>query len=120
MTLRRLGYWLSGDRPDLSDPSRWVDTSWNSEDRELVARYFRHATIARAYFGSSRCRLCGANNGSAELTDGRYLWPEGLAHYIENHFVRLPAEAEQHALAQIAALEDAEVDDAWWHWATST
>jgi hypothetical protein len=32
-------------------------------------------------------------NGCAELTDGTHLvWPEGLAHYVEEHNVRLPDE----------------------------
>lgn len=43
--------------------------------------------------GTSFCRVCGQANGSAELTDGvRFVWPEGLAHYVEAHNVRLPAE----------------------------
>lgn len=43
--------------------------------------------------GTSLCRICGQANGSAELTHGvRFVWPEGLAHYVEAHDVRLPAE----------------------------
>jgi len=30
--------------------------------------------------------------GTRCLTDGRWVWPEGLAHYIEVHHVRLPEE----------------------------
>lgn len=30
--------------------------------------------------------------GSKCLTDGNWVWPEGLAHYIEAHEVRLPDE----------------------------
>lgn len=42
--------------------------------------------------GAASCRLCDAPNGCAEITDGRQLvWPEGLAHYVEAHGVRLPA-----------------------------
>lgn len=25
------------------------------------------------------------NNGAVEYTDGTYVWPEGLAHYIYDH-----------------------------------
>ncbi|WP_212823110.1 hypothetical protein [Catellatospora sp. TT07R-123] len=42
--------------------------------------------------GVSLCRLCGCGNGSAEQTDGEFIWPEGLAHYVEDHRVRLPDE----------------------------
>jgi hypothetical protein len=117
--LRRLGYWHSPERPDLPDPERLVDTAWSNDERELVAMYYRHATVARAYLGTASCRLCGASNGSTELSDGRYMWPEGLAHYIDAHSVRLPAEAERHALARMAELEHADVDEAWWLSATS-
>jgi hypothetical protein len=30
--------------------------------------------------------------GSRCLTDGLWVWPEGLAHYVEHHDVYLPAE----------------------------
>jgi hypothetical protein len=37
--------------------------------------------------------------GSADLTDGLWIWPEGLCHYIDVHSVRLPDEFVQHAAA---------------------
>jgi hypothetical protein len=46
--------------------------------------------------GLSPCRLCGQLNGSAEYTDGTYVWPEGLAHYVMEHDVRLPDEFVSH------------------------
>jgi hypothetical protein len=30
--------------------------------------------------------------GGRDLTDGVWMWPEGLAHYVERHAVRLPDE----------------------------
>lgn len=117
--LRRLGYWQSTDRPELPDPCRLIDPDWNADERQVVASYFRGGTLARAYLGPSTCRICGSLNGSTELSDGWYLWPEGLAHYIEEHLVRLPQEAREHALLRVAELEDAEVDESWWLRATS-
>ena len=32
------------------------------------------------------------SNGFRERCDGVYIWPEGLAHYVRAHNVRLPAE----------------------------
>src|SRR5688500_18135780 len=75
--LRRLGYWCSADYPDLPDPNDWVDAAWDEDERDLVARYYRNGTVARLYMGFSFCRLCGVANGSKDLTDGKYLWPEG-------------------------------------------
>jgi len=39
--------------------------------------------------------------GRGELTDGVYVWPEGLAHYLEKHNVRLPQEFVDHVLKSI-------------------
>jgi hypothetical protein len=40
--------------------------------------------------------VCGQQNGSRELGDAFYLWPEGLAHYVTDHDVRLPDEFVVH------------------------
>jgi hypothetical protein len=46
--------------------------------------------------GYSFCRFgCGIPDrdmGSCDFYDGEWLWPQGLAHYIERHSVRLPDE----------------------------
>ena len=106
-TLRRLGYWRTATRQDLPDPTRWVDPGWADTDRELVARYYANGIVARVFLGNSTCRFCGACTGSAELSDGEYLWPQGLAHYLAEHSVRLPEEAERHALVRLTQLDDA-------------
>lgn len=60
------------------------------------------------------CRVCGQVVGNLELSDGVYVWPEGLAHYVLSHSVRLPAEFEQHTRAMRAELEEAPIDEVWW------
>ncbi len=37
--------------------------------------------------------------GSKELTDGFWIWPEGLSHYVRAHGILLPEEFVAHALA---------------------
>lgn len=112
--LIRIGYWR-GDRANAwPDVTAFVDMSWGAEDRERVIQHLRHAFLARAYMGFSTCRLCGARNGSLELTDGTYIWPEGLAHYVDAHGVRLPEDFVRHVGLVRAAHEDAEVDERWW------
>ena len=48
------------------------------------------------YTGCSFCRfVCGTADdemGSSDFYDGEWQWPEGLAHYVEYHSVRLPEE----------------------------
>ena len=60
------------------------------DEQRVVAQYLQAGTPVLWYQGWSTCRICGQENGDAELTDGEFLWPEGLAHYVEAHEVRLP------------------------------
>lgn len=64
--------------------------------------------------GLSECRFCGEHVGSLEFTDGVYVWPEGLAHYIQEHSVRLPAAVVDHVRTALKHLESAPVDNQWW------
>lgn len=61
-------------------------------ERDRVVDYLRSGCVQRVQMGFSTCRFCGQPNGTAELTDGAYLWPEGLAHYLTDHAVRLSEE----------------------------
>jgi len=75
----------------LPDPAQHIDEAWDEREREVVGTYLANGTIVRSYLGCSSCRICRQVNGSAELTDGLYLWPEDLAHYVNEHAVRLPS-----------------------------
>jgi hypothetical protein len=57
----------------------------------MCRAHLKAGTVRAQYRGLSPCRICGQPNGSAELTDGRYHWPSGLPHYLQDHGVRLPA-----------------------------
>jgi len=78
----------------------------------MVAAYLQRARVPWVQAGFSTCRICGKPNGCAELTDGTYLWPEGLAHYVEDHAVRLPREIVEHVLQR--QINPDGVDDSWW------
>ncbi len=39
--------------------------------------------------------------GSTCLSDGHFIWPVGLAHYVDKHLVRPPEEFVRHALQQL-------------------
>jgi hypothetical protein len=91
-TLRAIGYWqdsLATDGwPDVRD---FIDERPSADVRSAVVAYLRSGTWFVAMAGFSPCRICGAANGSTELTDGEhFVWPEGLAHYVEAHGVWLP------------------------------
>jgi len=86
----RVGYWRSSAEPNLPDPSAFVDPNWDPQTRAFVIDYLNQGLVRASYRGMSICRICRQWNGSRDLTDGVYVWPEGLAHYLESHHVRLP------------------------------
>ena len=96
--LRMIGYWRGTDRgtAKLPPPADLVDRGWDCETRTATVKYLRAGDVRSVGLGCSFCRFCGCVNGSTDLTDGVYLWPEGLAHYLECHDVRLPDEFIDH------------------------
>src|SRR5258708_21467537 len=61
-----------------------------------VCTYLRRGSVLHASRGCSWCRFrCGIDRdqmGYRDFTDGEWIWPEGLAHYVALHNVVLPAE----------------------------
>ncbi len=118
--LRIIGYWVDDDRPDLPDPANFVDPDWEVDERRVVASYLNAGRPIGTGRGCSPCRICGASNGFEDFTDGVFQWPEGLAHYVLDHAVRLPEEIVEHALRSTdAAAVVGLVDTKWWIAATS-
>jgi hypothetical protein len=111
--VRLLGFWASPGSDGLPDPAVLVDAGWDEAERQWVADYLERGQVAASYMGGSRCRLCARLNGSRDLTDGAYLWPEGLAHYVLEHAVRLPAEFLAHIERRLERLDELERDGLW-------
>jgi hypothetical protein len=114
MPLIRIGYWHGDDSPNWPDPLTFVDAMWDRDERELVVDYLSHGLLWKALCGPSRCRFCQQPNGSLELTDGVYVWPEGLAHYVGEHSVRMPKLFVDHVRASLEGLEARSVTEDWW------
>ena len=94
------GYWIEtlqagkGNAQWLNDPRDYIDKSWDTAEREKAIFYLCNGHIQSVEMGLSYCRFaCGidpAGLGTANLTDGVWVWPEGLAHYVELHYVKPP------------------------------
>jgi len=109
---RIIGYWWSEKEPDWPDVRQFVDAGWDAGERDGVIAYLTADIWASyRYGGDSSCRLCQQPNGSAEPTDGVFRWPEGLAHYVADHDVRLPAVFVDHALGRSNAPD---LGKGWW------
>ncbi len=101
--LKRVGFWWSDDRPQLPHPRDLVDPVWRASEGERVLGYLEEAyCLPYFYLGYSWCRLgcpTTAGLGSEDHTDGTYLFPEGLSHYVRMHAVRPPSEFLEHVRA---------------------
>lgn len=62
-----------------------------------IISYLQHGVPVEGYMGDSSCRFCGKILGSHDMSDGTWVWPEKLEHYIEEHNVMLPEEFIAHA-----------------------
>jgi hypothetical protein len=122
MTLTLIGYWLGDGAPDWPSVDSFVDTNWSTHERRAVNEWLESGVEIRQFRGYSYCRLCRARNGSSEVSDGMFLWPIGLSHYVREHHVRLPGPVVARALQRpdvdrhrLEALDgDVEVEMEWW------
>ncbi len=117
--LTGIGYWHSEQVPDFPDPGAFVDKTWDEHVRARIVQHLQSGLIHATAMGTSWCRFrCGVEHvGAAELTDGIYIWPEGLAHYIAKHDVRLPQEVVNTMLStkRMSPVKyETEIDWTWW------
>ncbi|MCA8914742.1 MAG: hypothetical protein KDB90_04955 [Planctomycetes bacterium] len=125
MPLKRIGYWFETPGVDSKYPLPQVlQTEYSTEQRNRLSQYLREGSRINQYRGYSWCRFgcgeCDEKMGSAELTDGTWVWPEGLAHYVSEHSVSLPAEFVNGIRSRKPLAADAESpvsDEAWVSWA---
>ena len=101
-----VGYWRSPEQPDLPHPGDFVDASWDAGERRRVIEYLDHAyQIPMLSFGPSWCRMgCAGfpkDIGTQDLTDGVWLFPEGLVHYVRHHAVRPPETFLEHLRGRV-------------------
>eukprot|EP00752_Nemacystus_decipiens_P001353 g1342.t1 len=126
--LIEVGFWADprDDRDKRPNPAQLVDEDWGKTAAALaVALYLRSGFLESFELGYSFCRLgCFAGSGGGSesrgpgnsnklmgcttLTDGKYVWPEGLAHYVIEHSVRVPEEFIKHSLGNLRALREAQ------------
>ncbi len=113
-----IGYWEGPSAPGWPRAQDFVDHDWNEWERDIVASYLEEGFIPSVGCGISDCRFCGAPNGSAERSDGVYVWPEGLAHYVREHGVRLPVSVIRHMVGRSLQMNPDREDSTWWKRAT--
>ncbi|MBL8736774.1 MAG: hypothetical protein JNL12_10135 [Planctomycetes bacterium] len=104
--LEVLGWWFSPFAPSTLPRPQALVGGLEPAARAAVLAYLRAGRTLVTFPEPSFCRFdCGETAmGTKDLTDGRYVWPEGLAHYVERHDVRLPDAFVAHVLERGGAL----------------
>jgi hypothetical protein len=102
--LKAVGYWITGLQDEkLPAPQELVGVM-PADQRDRLTDYLAAGMTQVSYLGMSWCRFgCGIDfelMGSRDLTDGAWVWPEGLAHYVREHQVVLPDEFTTQALSR--------------------
>jgi len=91
--LKLIGYWITSLKDDKFPPPQELISDYDTVTRQAIADYLDAGSEIAAYRGTSWCRFfCDHPMGHRELTDGQWVWPEGLSHYVRDHHVRLPDE----------------------------
>jgi hypothetical protein len=99
--MQRVGFWVSREQPDLPDPHQFLDPGWDPAERDLVIAYLENSYLpSYVEFGPSWCRLgcpgTTADIGYQDRTDGTWVFPEGLVHYVRHHGLKPPIEFLEH------------------------
>ncbi|CAM9116427.1 unnamed protein product [Ascophyllum nodosum] len=134
LKLIEVGFWADSRDPDDArpDPAKMVDEQWGrTVVASAVALYARSGYLESFDLGYSFCRFgCSDGGGGSRrgrtgnkfmgcctLTDGEYVWPEGLAHYISEHGVRPPDAFVERAISNLRALRESQAAGRlWWDW----
>lgn len=99
--LEVIGHWFRPEAPSTLPRPQCLVGTWDAAARTAVLRHLRAGKVLVTFPDASFCRFdCGETAmGTRDLTDGRFVWPEGLAHYVERHDVLLPERFVQHVIA---------------------
>jgi len=105
--LKKVGFWRRTEDTKILGPTGellpWptdhVDHDWDMHEKMDVLAHMRiNGKESNRYRGFSLCRICECANGSCDISDGTYVWPQGFDHYIMEHDVKPPQEFIEHAL----------------------
>lgn len=92
-----VGYWNDKPFEERFIYPQEVVSEKKLPDMLKLADYVAKGNSAIAWKGYSACRICDKILGTRCLTDGAYIWPEKLEHYIVEHDIFLPQEFIDHA-----------------------
>lgn len=114
VSLIQMGFWSSEQEPDWPDPIMMMDAQWDQFEKETVTAYLKNGQRLRQYMGHATCRLCGDRVGTWDFSDGTFVWPEGLAHYVAAHTIRPPQRFIDHVKGHEEQVKRMVYSSDWW------
>lgn len=97
---RWFGFWRVDANNDTRLPtlSSWIDPTWGPGDKEKLLSYINNSPVVIASSAvRSPCIICGMALSSSDFqSDGTWLWPADLRHYMSTHHVRIPDSLANH------------------------
>ena len=113
--------WEGHDYEELPIIEDAISLSWNPVDKDKIISYLSRSPIVISSMTTSNCLLCTEEVPSlCYHSDGLWLWPDSLAHYVRCHNVALPERFAQvirergYIPPQEAELPDVAVRDLPW------
>jgi hypothetical protein len=101
--LKAIGFWTQSLKDEKQPSPQELVGVLPGDVRPRLVEYLASGHAVRHSCGCSWCRFgCGIDNsrmGWRDLSDGTWLWPEGLSHYVREHGIVLPEEFIVHALS---------------------
>jgi len=93
------GVWrVEHGETDLPSVHEFIDPSWLPADKDQMIKYLtRSPVVVATVAGYSDCLLCSARSElGCWQSDGTWLWPADLEHYVGVHGVVLPSRLVEH------------------------
>lgn len=118
---RWFGFWKEDGPEYRACPSlsQWPSEALAQNEMARILTFLRGgAVVCVTQVGVRNCVLCGRRlSGSREcLSDGLWLWPGELAHYLEEHGVAVPLPLRKHIELSPAPDANRQVDPAQLEW----
>jgi hypothetical protein len=120
MSLILIGYWRQErEYSNFPHPNDLIDIEFwknNSKYEKYVVSYLIHGKPCNFFRGFSQCRICEKILGTFERTDGCYIWPDQLEHYVAEHKVMLPKQFIYHIMNENPWPTFEKEDSFWIKW----
>ena len=122
LEILKIGYWSAeNEYQDYPSARDFIGEHTYPGQQKIIEYLQQGSPMPWITPGVSECRICGFSNRSRDLSDGKYMWPEGLAHYLQEHNLRLPQEFEDHVASDWEAIETTHlsigtffINSEWW------